>query len=604
MRILLAGIVVLAVSALPPTAFAKTRPDGADTESTEKSATPELTPMPRVSVSPPTSPEMEHQQLRELLASQSEELRAMREQLRQLQQRMELLENQLHTTTGPSHEEQAAARPLSTQRPISAAVGNSTSLSLTADRSDAYSFEQTIEIRASEVMPAASTQPVSPNIASSPTNTDSQTTSREQRSDSIQLANGKVRIGTLLYADYAYYTKAGFGPQFVTQINPPGPGNNSYNTFEINRAYLNVYYSPTDAVTFRLTPELYRQIGTAPATKIGKVTALGQNADQQLPFRLKYAYLEFNTPFVHSESFKKDKFTIGMQQSPLIEWQDRLYGFRYVNTVPWDFLGFSSSLLGASLHGPIEFNGKQYFDYAFGVYNNASYRSLEQSEKKQVMARLTYYPFGAKSDLDGIGFTGFYDFGYTNVTPDSGVNFPLYRVSALMHFTAGNNSYSITGEFDAGRNAYTSGNFFSGNAPLDEFGLGVTQYAGFDALTKALLNINGAKQRGYALLGHALIPRSPFTAFATFQSFSPNVNVARNPLDFNRVVGGISYRFSDRLRFAITGQNLLFRHSQFTFPASQLQLLSPSLATANPDGMPNAVPNRIQAIFANTEFSF
>jgi hypothetical protein len=100
-----------------------------------------------------------------------------------------------------------------------------------------------------------------------------------------------------------------------------------------------------------------------------------------------------------------------------------------------------------------------------------------------------------------------------------------------------------------------------------------------------------------------LIPRSPCTVFATFQSFSPNVNVAKNPLDFNRIVGGISYRFSDRLRFAIASQKLLFRHSQFTIPASELQLLSPSLAIANPDGIPNAVPSRIQ-IFANTEFSF
>jgi len=220
------------------------------------------------------------------------------------------------------------------------------------------------------------------------------------------------------------------------------------------------------------------------------------------------------------------------------------------------------------------------------------------------MARLTYYPFGAKSDLDGLGLTAFYDFGYTNVTPDSGLNFPLYRTSAIVHFTAKKNAYSIAGEFEAGRNAYTSTNFFSGNAPLDEFGLGTTQYADFDALTRALLNVNGAKQRGYAALGHAQIPHSPFTLFGTFQFLSPNTNVAKNPLDFNRIVGGISYRFSARLRFALTSQNLIPRHPQFTFPASQLQLLSPSLATANPNGIANAVPTRIQAIFANTEFSF
>ena len=59
--------------------------------------------------------------------------------------------------------------------------------------------------------------------------------------------------------------------------------------------------------------------------------------------------LEFNNPFAHIESLRKDKLTVGMQQSPLIEWEERIYGFRYINTVPWDFLGFSPALLGVSL---------------------------------------------------------------------------------------------------------------------------------------------------------------------------------------------------------------------------------------------------------------
>jgi hypothetical protein len=437
-----------------------------------------------------------------------------------------------------------------------------------------------------------------------PGGTDAPSTSQEGKSDSIELANGRVRIGTLLYADYGYYTKTGFGPQFTSQINPPGPANNGYNTFEITRAYINLLYSPNDAVTFRLTPDLYRQIGAAPGTKIGKVSAIGPNTDQGLPFRLKYAYMDFNTLFASSNGFKKDKLTIGQQLDPVIEWEERLYGYRYVNIVPWDYLGYSSSWAGISLHGPIEFNHKMYLDYSIGVYNNASYRLLEQSEKKQAAARLTVYPFGARSNYDGLGFTGFYDFGYTSVTPDSGINIPLYRVSALAHYAFKKNAYAIAGEFEAGRNAFSSGNFFSGSAPQDEYGLATTQYARFDALVKALQNTNGAKQRGYAVFGHAEIPRSPFSLFATYHSFSPNVRVAKNPIDFERVVAGIGYKVNDRLRFAVSSQNLIFRHSQSTFPAAELQLLSPSLATANPNGIPNAVPNNVQAIFLSTGFTF
>jgi hypothetical protein len=79
------------------------------------------------------------------------------------------------------------------------------------------------------------------------------------------------------------------------------------------------------------------------AKKLGKVSAIGPNTDQGLPFRLKYAYMDFNTLFDDSDAFKKDKLTIGQQQDPVIEWKERLYGYRYVNIVPWDYLGYSSS---------------------------------------------------------------------------------------------------------------------------------------------------------------------------------------------------------------------------------------------------------------------
>src|SRR5215471_17244292 len=42
------------------------------------------------------TPELEHQQLRDLLTSQAVELQATREQLRKLQQRLELLEARFH----------------------------------------------------------------------------------------------------------------------------------------------------------------------------------------------------------------------------------------------------------------------------------------------------------------------------------------------------------------------------------------------------------------------------------------------------------------------------------------------------------------------------
>jgi hypothetical protein len=103
----------------------------------------------------------------------------------------------------------------------------------------------------------------------------------------------KFRIGTLFYGDYRYYTHTGFQPQELTQINNPGVGNNDYNSFDITRTYLNIFFFPTPDWTLRLTPNMYKTIGSSNDT-IGATTGFGSNLDGNLGVRMKYAYLEYN----------------------------------------------------------------------------------------------------------------------------------------------------------------------------------------------------------------------------------------------------------------------------------------------------------------------
>ena len=72
----------------------------------------------------------------------------------------------------------------------------------------------------------------------------------------------KISIGTLIYADYRYYTHTGFGPQFLTQQVWPGPGNNSFNSFDITRTYLDFKFTPVDDVSARVTPNMYLIVNT------------------------------------------------------------------------------------------------------------------------------------------------------------------------------------------------------------------------------------------------------------------------------------------------------------------------------------------------------
>ncbi len=424
-----------------------------------------------------------------------------------------------------------------------------------------------------------------------------------QLSDSIQFAQGKFRIGALLYADWADYFKSGFGPQFLTQINPAGAGNNGFNTFEINRTYLNMYFSPNDNLTFRLTPNIYRQIVNGTADKVGAVSGVGASANENLAFRLKYAYVDIKNLFKNSTMAKGVTLSLGQQQNPLVDWEENLWSYRYVTLTPWNYLSLSSTQTGITLHGPLQSNGKTYLDFNAGIFTQASFHALEQAESKQLMARVTVYPFGSATAYQGLGITGFYDHAYSNVAPDTR-SIPIYRGVAMVHYATRNNSSNIAFEYDFGRNAFSSGNMFSGSGPLDQFGLGTTMYAGMDSVIKAIQGTDRTKQRGYNVFGHLQLGKSPFQLLGWFETFQPNTEARKNPADFRKIVAGVQYRANRNLRFTFDTQDLLFTHGQFTMPASDISYFSGSLANANPNGIPNVVPPDIRSFFINMEFSF
>ena len=73
----------------------------------------------------------------------------------------------------------------------------------------------------------------------------------------------KFRLGAVFYGDYRFYTNTGFQPQELTQLTNPGPGNNNYNSFDITRTYLNFFFFPTKDWTLRITPNMYKTIGSS-----------------------------------------------------------------------------------------------------------------------------------------------------------------------------------------------------------------------------------------------------------------------------------------------------------------------------------------------------
>ena len=99
----------------------------------------------------------------------------------------------------------------------------------------------------------------------------------------------------------------------------------------------------------------------------------------------------------------------------------------------------------------------------------------------------------------------------------------------------------------------------------------------------------------------------------------PNDNVPKDPLDFQRLVFGLSYQYNEYLRFALDSQNQLFYHDQFGLTPAQAskfnyvpggkfngQLLPKSipLSLGTNGEIPNLVPRDTHSIFLNMEFSY
>jgi len=466
----------------------------------------------------------------------------------------------------------------------------------------------------------------------------------------IENFQDKFRVGAVFYADYRFYTHTGFQPQEITQITNPGPGNNDYNAFDVTRTYINLFFFPTKDWTLRLTPNMYKTIGSS-NIKVGQSTGFGSNLDGDLGVRMKYAWLQYAGLWdkLVVPSLKGGTVTGGEIPNPFVDWEEQLYGFRYVNLTPWNYLSLSSTQLGMSMQGPIKpFNdGLMYADYDFGVFNNSSFHAYEQTSTKQVMGRASIYPFGAGWRYQGLGLTGFYDYGYGNTAPDT-ASLPtvlksgdahITRIAALVHYAT--DEWNIAGEFDYGKNAFTVNNLFSGSGPGDAFGFPTGKqftsvstfasqwykpsacsssvtcynpYSGYGAQTgawQAMLNSGAARQIGFDFFGHYHIPDTRLTPFGMFQWIMPNTYVSTNPLDFQRFVVGVSYQYNEFLRFALDSQNTLFYHNQMSIPVTTLKQTNyvpggklNSILLPQIGSIPFLVPRDTHSIFLNVEFAY
>jgi hypothetical protein len=166
----------------------------------------------------------------------------------------------------------------------------------------------------------------------------------------------------------------------------------------VSRSYINITGNVSHIVAFRITPDIVRESGLVTLAPGSTVT------NDSLVFRIKYAFAQFN---LDDWMPKGTWVRLGIQQTPLLDYEENIYRYRFQGTTFTEREGFyNSSDAGASFHYNVPSN---YGDVHVGVYNGEGYTRTDPNDQKAIEIRGSIRPFAAGMPiLRGLRVTGFY----------------------------------------------------------------------------------------------------------------------------------------------------------------------------------------------------
>jgi hypothetical protein len=199
-----------------------------------------------------------------------------------------------------------------------------------------------------------------------------------------------IKIGVTFYGDYTYTQNPKSTDADGNVINP--------SAFNVSRSYINITGNVNHIVAFRITPDVVRETGLFNAATAATV------ANDSLVFRIKYAFAQFN---LDDWMTKGSWARFGIQQTPLLDYEEGIYRYRFQGTTFTEREGFYNSAdAGASFHFNFPSN---YGDVHVGVYNGDGYAKTDPNDQKAVEVRGTVRPFAKGAPLlRGLRVTGFY----------------------------------------------------------------------------------------------------------------------------------------------------------------------------------------------------
>jgi hypothetical protein len=193
------------------------------------------------------------------------------------------------------------------------------------------------------------------------------------------------KVGATIFGDYTIQQ---------SPVTTDADGNRVHaRSFNVPRAYINVTGNLNHRIAFRITPDVTRETGSGSSVAGSQV------------FRLKYAFAQFN---LDDWTTKGSWVRFGVQQTPLIDYTEQIYRYRFQGSVFHERVGLLTSS-DAGLSGHYNFPGN-YGDVHAGYYNGEGYSRAETNNEKafQVRGSLRPFPLGGVL-LKGLRITAFVD---------------------------------------------------------------------------------------------------------------------------------------------------------------------------------------------------
>lgn len=377
-------------------------------------------------------------------------------------------------------------------------------------------------------------------------------------SKSIPSWTKHVKLGTTVWLGYGYYNNTGFSQDLQLEENRPGPGNNNYDAFNVNRGYINFIWSQNKSWFLRVTPNILKSSNST----LGGSDYL----------RLKYAYLQFNNVYDANGLSMNLKF--GQTTTPLIAWEDNLLGYHFTERTPYGFTGVTSTQPGISFTGKYNSGGKTYIVYNLGLFNSGGWHDNEQVDTKSPQARIDFYPFGTDSKINGLGISGYYAWSQSNSFFNTQSDHPTVRTAALLHYKTPNSiivleyDYAINNLASFGNIDTSSGSICgipsSGGVATGSYSCSITSIP-FNPSQLGTSPHN--TEHGLDAFGYYNFPHSKFGIFGLIQRYyysTPGTMSFEfgNPFDFQRGVIGIGYHLNKHIILAIDEQNYQFLHAK------------------------------------------